>query len=484
MTSGIVIFDESLQVLVSYISKPLPNLHESIEQFKYAQKLKPVIQVNNYHYIYIVRDGLFFVSISYGVKLVYPMTILSYLNQLYLLIKQYFGHQLNKILIMDNFHLVYELINESIDMGIPQVTNYNVIQDYIKIKVMDHKETESKMKIKCKEKSVDDTYENIHIAKTTTSAISWRPKGIHYGKNEFFLDVIEKLEYVMDLENHQVRNNSINGLILCKSYLSGMPELKVGLNKMLSQDMRFITKMKFHQCVNLNILEKNHCISFIPPDGEFKLCEYKLKRHINDLPVIKLEDFEVIANSERSRVIINLKISTHFKLQDSTNLLNIYIPLKSIFRKYKIDLSYQPRFKCDFGTVMFNITDDYLLWEIGSLKGGHGDKQTKMSGEFHLFNNIEYLKREILLKESMDPPPLREGPQLEVLYEKLHQNNNSIDEISSNLLQIQFEIPYYAVSGLKVEYLTIEENQLNYQSFPWVRYKTINDHEYAYQVHV
>lgn len=82
-----------------------------------------------------------------------------------------------------------------------------------------------------------------------------------------------------------------------KSYLSGMPECKFGINDKLVMDSKGLGKIsnlgssgggsddanrsgkpvvviddcQFHQCVKLSKFETEHSISFIPPDGEFEL---------------------------------------------------------------------------------------------------------------------------------------------------------------------------------------------------------------------
>jgi AP-1 complex subunit mu len=85
-----------------------------------------------------------------------------------------------------------------------------------------------------------------------------------------------------------------------KSYLSGMPELKLGLNDkalfeatgrsdiILFHIYRIATKgravelddIKFHQCVRLTRFENERTISFIPPDGDFELMSYRLDMNV------------------------------------------------------------------------------------------------------------------------------------------------------------------------------------------------------------
>jgi len=79
-----------------------------------------------------------------------------------------------------------------------------------------------------------------------TNAVSWRTEGIRYRKNEVFLDVIESVNMLVRHYHHnpflishpqlQVNANGnvvrseILGAVKMKCYLSGMPELRLGLN--------------------------------------------------------------------------------------------------------------------------------------------------------------------------------------------------------------------------------------------------------------
>ncbi|CAF5057663.1 unnamed protein product, partial [Rotaria socialis] len=74
------------------------------------------------------------------------------------------------------------------------------------------------------------------------------------------------------------------GVIKMRVYLSGMPELRLGLNDKILFETSGRTKNKgveledvrFHQCVRLSRFENDRTISFVPPDGEFELMSYRL----------------------------------------------------------------------------------------------------------------------------------------------------------------------------------------------------------------
>nr|XP_053634754.1 AP-2 complex subunit mu-A-like [Cherax quadricarinatus] len=87
----------------------------------------------------------------------------------------------------------------------------------------------------------------------------------------------------------QVLSAHVAGKVVMKSYLSGMPECKFGINDKIVMDAKrdvagssdesqrsgktsiAIDDCQFHQCVKLSKFETEHSISFVPPDGEFEL---------------------------------------------------------------------------------------------------------------------------------------------------------------------------------------------------------------------
>ena len=62
-----------------------------------------------------------------------------------------------------------------------------------------------------------------------SNVVNWRTDGIKYAKNEIFLDAVEKLNMLVS-NNGTVLKSEIVGTLKMKSALSGMPELKLGLN--------------------------------------------------------------------------------------------------------------------------------------------------------------------------------------------------------------------------------------------------------------
>jgi AP-1 complex subunit mu len=163
-----------------------------------------------------------------------------------------------------------------------------------------------------------------------TNAVSWRSEGIRYRKNEVFLDVIESLNLLVSASGNVLRSE-ILGAIKMKCYLSGMPELRLGLNDkvMFETTVRKVQTrtvisavpnvaqgratrgkavemedVKFHQCVRLSRFENDRTISFIPPDGEFELMSYRLNTQVK--PLIWVEC--VVESHSNSRMEYMLKV--------------------------------------------------------------------------------------------------------------------------------------------------------------------------------
>ena len=65
-----------------------------------------------------------------------------------------------------------------------------------------------------------------------TGAVGWRKDNIKYKKNEIYLDIVEEVNLMMS-STGQVLRSDVNGKIVMKVFLSGMPDVKLGLNEKL-----------------------------------------------------------------------------------------------------------------------------------------------------------------------------------------------------------------------------------------------------------
>lgn len=178
-----------------------------------------------------------------------------------------------------------------------------------------------------------------------TNAVSWRSEGIRYRKNEVFLDVVESVNLlVSQVPSHgahadrqvnasgNVIRSEILGAVKMKCYLSGMPELRLGLNdKVMFESTGRANRgksiemedVKFHQCVRLSRFENDRTISFIPPDGEFELMSYRLSQAVKPLVWVEAS----LESHRGSRVEYMVKVRGQFKRRSTANNVEIYVPV-------------------------------------------------------------------------------------------------------------------------------------------------------------
>lgn len=266
-----------------------------------------------------------------------------------------------------------------------------------------------------------------------TNAVSWRSEGIKHRKNEIFLDVVEKLNLLV-ASNGTVLHSEIIGSIQMKSFLSGMPELKLGLNDKLMFEATGrstsrikaveLEDIKFHQCVRLARFENDRTISFIPPDGEFELMSYRLNTQVK--PLIWVE--AVVEPHSHSRIEYMIKTKSQFKSRSIANNVEIIIPVPA-----DVDT---PSFKASIGTVTYFPDRNAIIWTIKQFSG----------------------TKEYLMRAHFGLPSI--------------SSDDGGDKWKAPI-EVKFEIPYFTVSGLQVRYLKIIEKS-GYQALPWVRYITMN----------
>uniref|UniRef100_A0A8D2G8G7 AP-1 complex subunit mu-2 n=1 Tax=Theropithecus gelada TaxID=9565 RepID=A0A8D2G8G7_THEGE len=295
--------------------------------------LAPLLSHGEVHFLWIKHSNLYLVattSKNANASLVY-----SFLYKTIEVFCEYFK-ELEEESIRDNFVIVYELLDELMDFGFPQTTDSKILQEYI---------TQQSNKLETGKSRVPPT---------VTNAVSWRSEGIKYKKNEVFIDVIESVNLLVNA-NGSVLLSEIVGTIKLKVFLSGMPELRLGLNDRVLFELTGLSggknksveleDVKFHQCVRLSRFDNDRTISFIPPDGDFELMSYRL----------------------------STQAKGQFKKQSVANGVEIAVPVPS-------DAD-SPRFKTSVGSAKYVPERNVVIWSIKSFPGG---KEYLMRAHFGL----------------------------------------------------------------------------------------------------
>lgn len=345
--------------------------------------------------------------------------------------------------IRDNFVVVYELLDEVMDYGFPQTTETRILKEYITQK------NRIFQLISATGIKPPGIGASPKPPVAVTNAVSWRSEGIKYSKNEAFLDVIESVNMLCS-PSGQVLKSEILGRVAMKSYLSGMPELRLGLNDRVIFDHVSNTgaaspaplgnkkpiemeDVKFHQCVRLSRFESDRTISFIPPDGEFELMSYRLNTNVKPLIWVDCK----INKHENSRIEIVARLRAQFKPRSTANDVQIIIPVPEDADSPKIKLA-----GAVFSKAKWKPELSAIVWKMKHLGGG----------------------KELVLQAELGLPAV-----------------SGDENQAKRPIQVKFSIPYFTTSGIQVRYLKIVESKLLYQSWPWVRYITQSG-DYAIRV--
>jgi AP-1 complex subunit mu len=370
-------------------------------------QLTPVLTDNGYTYMYVRHNNLYLMALTK--RNANAMIALNFLYQLIEVFEAYFS-ELNEESIRDNFVIAYELFDEMMDFGYPQSTEAKILKEYICVQ---EKHT---------------FVASVPVA--VTNAVSWRKENIVHKRNEIFLDVIEKLNLLV-AGNGTVLRSEIKGVIRMNSFLSGMPELKLGLNDKVLMESHGRNKgqsvemedVRFHQCVRLSRFENDRTISFIPPDGEADLLVYRLNTEVR--PLIWVEAH--VEPHKGSRIEYMIKVKSNFKARSTANNVELEIPVPS-------DAD-SPKFKTAMGKVEYVPAKDAIVWKIKQFQG----------------------QKEYLMRAHFGLPSI----------------TGDVESLSKAPISVKFEIPYFTVSGIQVRYLKIIEKS-GYHALPWVRYITQN----------
>eukprot|EP00300_Choanocystis_sp_HF-7_P032560 c4329_g1_i1.p1 GENE.c4329_g1_i1~~c4329_g1_i1.p1 ORF type:complete len:432 (+),score=1.99 c4329_g1_i1:95-1390(+) len=377
----------------------------------------PVVFVNGASYMWVKSDQVYLVSITK--ENVNASMVFEFLQKLLNLLKMYFvSDKVTEEAIRGKFVLIYELLDEIMDFGYPQNCEYEILKQYIL------------------EGGGEGVGPNVQdqkkITAQATGAVTWRGPNVKYRKNEIFLDVVENVNLLMS-QTGTVLRSDVSGQVLVKCYLSGMPELKFGLNDKLVMEKEKdgakrkstaieIDDMQFHQCVRLGKFDTDRTISFIPPDGEFELMKYRTTENIN-LP------FKVLSNIKehgRARLDVKVSIKAQFGADLAASNVVVRIPTPKNTALCRIAPT--------TGKAKYDPTTGGIVWKIRRFAG---DSELSLSAE------VELLSSTGTVAKPWSRPPIA----------------------------MEFQVPMFAASGLKVRFLKIYEKS-NYPSVKWVRYLT------------
>eukprot|EP00698_Gefionella_okellyi_P006877 TRINITY_DN165_c0_g1_i1.p1 TRINITY_DN165_c0_g1~~TRINITY_DN165_c0_g1_i1.p1 ORF type:complete len:453 (-),score=88.58 TRINITY_DN165_c0_g1_i1:32-1390(-) len=396
----------------------------------------PIFIEDNISYVSLKRNGLYFLlTTRFNVS---PVTSIELLNRIVRCFKDFCG-LLNEEAIRRNFVLIYELLDELLDFGYPQMTTPGQLKPHI------HNETlllEEQMGATGGGGDVATVVsgflDNIRQVATggqrqTASLSSSRPITEPSTKDEIFIDVLERLNIILNSRG-DVQLCHIEGVIQMKSFVNGQPEMRVGLNEQLilgknaysAYGAPQIDHWIFHECVSPIEFEASRTLSFIPPEGEFDLMRYRVTKDSVSIP-LRLSPYCEEYPSDH-RIELNLKLRCELAQTSFAANLRLAIPLPSNIVTAQCERDYSTESTTE-------VKDKHVFWIIPKLVG-----TTEIN-----------LKIKILLPASGDAAAAKR-------------------EITN--IAMAFELPMYVCSGLEVARLQVFDRGAAVTPHRWVRYVT------------
>lgn len=228
--------------------------------------IPPVISTPHFYLISVQRAGVNLVAACK--KECPPLFVIEFLHRVVATFEDYFT-ECTESIIKENYVVVYELLDEMLDNGFPLATESNILKELIKppniLRTIANTVTGKS--------NVSSTLPSGQL-----SAIPWRRSGVKYTNNEAYFDVIEEVDAIIDKSGSTVFAE-IQGHVDCCIKLSGMPDLTLSF-----VNPRLFDDVSFHPCVRFKRWEAERILSFIPPDGNFRLMSY----HVSSQSVVAI----------------------------------------------------------------------------------------------------------------------------------------------------------------------------------------------------
>ncbi|CAF0892888.1 unnamed protein product [Didymodactylos carnosus] len=401
MIGGVFIYNHKGEVLISRVYRDDIG-RNAVDAFRVnvihaRQQMRfPVVNIARTSFFYTKRSNIWLCVVTR--QNINASMVFEYLNKMIDIMQSYFG-KISEENIKNNFVLIYELLDEILDFGYPQNSDPGILKTFI---------TQQGVRPITRE-------EQTNVTSSVTGQIGWRREGIKYRRNELFLDVIESVNLLMSQQG-QVLSAHVAGRVVMKSYLSGMPECKFGINDKITVENRSKTHLEstggtsgssgnsltplstngntpptsttatssttktsiaiddcqFHQCVKLSKFESEHSISFTPPDGEFELMRYRTTKDIS----LPFRIIPLVREIGRTKMEVKVVVKSNFKPTLIGQKIEIRIPTPPNTCDVQL--------LCMKGKARHKSSDNAIIWKM---KRMGGMKESQLSAEIELLPN-------------------------------------------------------------------------------------------------
>lgn len=300
-------------------------------------QIPPTIFGGKMHLINVLHKNIFFIAVVQND--VPTLFVIEFLHRIVTIFTDYFGAA-NEQKITQHIVIASQVLEEMLDNGFPLATEPNVLKEMIRpptwTAVFDSVTGQKGVREK--------------LPSGTISNTQWRRAGVKYSSNECFIDLEEHVDTIVDKQGSLVYSE-IRGEIVCRSKLSGMPDLCLSFI-----NPRILDDVSFHPCVRLQDWSNSRVLSFIPPDGNFTLCSYVIgpETQIN-LPLTVRPTLYF----EEDRGKLDMEVSASHTGGKMIEDLVVIIPMPKQVNSVNLTPS--------VGTVSFDQVTKTMKWEVKKL---------------------------------------------------------------------------------------------------------------------
>ncbi|KAI9311783.1 Mu homology domain-containing protein [Dichotomocladium elegans] len=355
------------------------------ENYYSREDVPPILETPKYWLLNVLRDDLIWLCpIDREVD---PMLVFEFIHRIIDILKDYLG-DVSELSIRENFVTVYQLLEEMMDYGYPLTTEPNTLKDII-------------MPPTILNRVINTVGAAAGVAPKVPqnlSNIPWRKAGVKYTQNEIYFDIVEEIDATI-AQNGSVVSCEAHGNVIAKCQLSGMPDLTLSfVNPRVIDDG--LTKEPHSR---YRKWESDKVLSFVPPDGIFKLMSYR----------VALNHFQAMPLQVKPQILLSqnggkFDITVHPRTSGGKPIENVVLTLPMPKSTNNVNAT------CNSGQYMYDPVTKSIRWDIGKIQPR--DRAPMLSGTFR---------------------------------------SGDLDPDAGMTIAVEFQISMYPVSGLKVDSLRL-----------------------------
>jgi AP-3 complex subunit mu len=357
-----------------------------------------------------------------------PLIAFAFLDAFIEILQDYFG-VVSVATLKDNFDIVYQLLEETLDSsGHPLTTSPNALSDIVLSPSLISKLLASVSPATPGVPSARQggSFGSHGAGGAFTSPIPWRKAGVRHNHNEILFDVVEEIRGIVG-KNGTTLVSNVFGKIESNAKLSGTPDLTLTFT-----NPNVMTECAFHPCVRLQKWTRDNALSFVPPEGRFVLADYQYR-------------------PPQSALISNVPIPLSLKANMDMGEFGGTFALTLTSRLIKVMENLELNFYLGEDATSAQCT----LSSAGSSVGSVGSAD----GSWSFNSRTKTLRWEILNMRSSGSWILRGS-----------WTSNIKAPRPAHAFQIRFEIPSYSFSSLKVDQLRLSTE--TYKMYKGVRMRS------------